>query len=87
MSNHSGGYMLNNVLEIAKDMEILDTIGKERTYEFVMSLIKLGRHYDCNDFEILEDIGQELGICYHCLKENEELECGICPKCKEELTR
>ena len=82
MSNHSGSYMLNEVLCTAKDMGIFETIGKEKTLEFTHELLKLGSKYDCNDGEILEDM-DELGICYCCLKENDDLEDGLCTECRE----
>ena len=81
MSNHSGSYMLNSVLCIAKDMGILETIGKQKTLEFTRELLKLGSKYDCNDGEILEDM-DELGICYCCLKETDDLEDGLCNECR-----
>ena len=82
MSNHSGSYMLNSVLYVAKDMGIFETIGKEKTLEFTRELLKLGSKYDCNDGEILEDM-DELGICYYCLKENDDLEDGLCNECRD----
>jgi hypothetical protein len=82
MSNHSGSYMLNDVLRTAKDMNIFESIGKEKSHEFALEIIKIGRHYDCNNGEILENIGAELEICYCCLKETDELDdYGLCKKC------
>ena len=82
MSNHSGSYMLNSVLTIAKDMGILEKIGEEKSYDFTLKLIELGRHYDCNTGEILEDIGYDLSICYYCLKKSKNLKHGLCEKCR-----
>ena len=82
MSNHSGSYMLNSVLCVAKDMGIFETIGKEKTLGFARELLKLGSKYDCNDGEILEDM-DELGICYCCLKETDDLEDGLCNECRD----
>ena len=39
MSNHSGSYMLNEVLCTAKDMGIFETIGKEKAQEFALIVI------------------------------------------------
>jgi hypothetical protein len=83
MSNHSGGYMLNSVLSIADDMGILNAIGKEKSRELVLKLIRIGQRSDCNSGEILEDIGQKLGMCYGCLKETDDLEDGLCKECIE----
>lgn len=74
--------MLNEVLYIAKDMGIFEAVGKEKTREFAMKLVKIGRDYDCNDGEVLEDIGEELGICYCCLKETDDIEDGRCKECR-----
>lgn len=82
MSNHSGSYMLNEVLCTAKDMGIFETIGKEKARKFALSLIEIGEDYDCNNGEILEDIGKELGICYCCLKGKCEVDySGLCKDC------
>lgn len=86
MSNHSGSYMLNNVLHKIKDMGIFESIGKKKSHEFALEVIKIGRHYDCNNGEILESIGNELGICYCCLEETYELDySGLCKDCGGEF--
>jgi hypothetical protein len=82
MSNHSGSHMLNEVLSKINNIGIFKTIGKEKTHQFVLEAIKIGREYDCNNGEILEDIGKELGICYCCLKEKCEVDySGLCKDC------
>lgn len=87
MSNHSGSYMLNDVLYIAKEIGIFEAIGEEKSRKFALELInKIGREYDCNDGEILESIGNELGICYCCLEETYELDySGLCKNCGGEF--
>ena len=82
MSNHSGGYMLNSVLEIAYNMGILECIGKESSREFVLKLVNMGIRHDCNTGEILEEIGEKLEICYSCLKETDDFEDGLCKECR-----
>lgn len=85
MSNHSGSFMLNEVICTAKDMGIFDAIGKEKAQEFALKLIEIGKDYDCNDGEILEEIGQELDICYCCLKKADYIDYGgLCKKCRGE---
>lgn len=82
MSNHSGSYMLNNTLNIAYKMGILESIGKDKACEFALNLVEMGRRYDCNNGEILEDIGERLGICYYCLKIADDFEDGLCKNCR-----
>lgn len=75
--------MLNDVLEIAKDMGIFEVIGKEKTREFVLKIVKLGSRQDCNNGEILAGVGDELGICYCCLNDTSDIEAGLCKQCRE----
>lgn len=82
MSNHSGSYMLNGVLKTAKEMGILETIGEDKSLEFARKLVELGRGYDCNTGEILEDIGEDLSLCYYCLEKSKDLEYGLCENCR-----
>lgn len=83
MSNHSGSYMLNSVLETANDMGILKKIGKKKTQEFILEVLDIARHYDCNPGEILEGIGQECGVCSCCSSASDDIdEEGLCPKCR-----
>lgn len=83
MSNHSGSYMLNNVLELCRENGILDALTKEARMKFFSDIVKLGCGYDCNEGEILEGIGEDYKICYLCLEEKDELENGICKECLE----
>ncbi len=48
MSNHSGSYMLNDVLEAADEYGLFGFLGKEKTASFVLEIIKIGYNYDCN---------------------------------------
>lgn len=81
MSNHSGSYMLNSVLFAAKEAGIFKLLGKEKSREFALELVSIGNMDDCNPGEILEEIGEELGICYCCSRKSDELENGLCKKC------
>lgn len=83
MSNHSGSYMLNEVLQIVIEKQIIKQEEKEKLREFALELLKLGRHYDCNDGEILENINEEIGICYCCWEATEDLQRGLCRTCRE----
>ncbi len=84
MSNHSGSYMLNDVLCTAKDMNIFETIGREKARKFALEIIKISRQYDCNYGEILDNnVGQEVGICYCCLAETDDIDDdGLCKECR-----
>ncbi|MEE4359370.1 MAG: hypothetical protein V2I97_23060 [Desulfococcaceae bacterium] len=82
MSNHGGSYMLNAVLELLEENDIFKMIGKDKTLELIKGIIKISHREDCNTGEILEDIGERLGICYYCLNYAENLEYGLCPECQ-----
>ncbi len=81
MSNHSGSYMLNNVLEMLEKQSVFEYLGKEKTRSLVHDIVNMSYQYDCNPGEILEDIGERVGICYYCLGSAEEFHDGICKKC------
>jgi len=83
MSNHSGSYMLNATIDTLQEMNILREIGKERTKKLVYELLEIGRQYDCNFAEIMQDF-DEIGICYDCLQESDDIEDGLCKKCRKE---
>lgn len=83
MSNHSGSFMLNNVLRLLDDhYNFFATLNKEETLKFVKKIIQIGISEDCNDSEILDEIGKKLGICYMCMEVAADInEDGICAKC------
>ncbi len=41
MSNHSGSYMLNNVLEMLEKQSIFDYLGKEKTRSLVHDIVNM----------------------------------------------
>lgn len=81
MSNHSGSYMLNDVINITDKLGILESIGIEKTREFILKLVDLGDGYDCNPGEILDRIDDEIGICSYCLEVKEKIRYGRCIEC------
>ncbi len=81
MSNHSGSYMLNAVLELLEQEQVFAMLGKEETVHLIQKIIGLSFEYDCNPGEILENIGERFGICYCCAKAAPELKDGLCEKC------
>jgi len=84
MSNHNGSYILHDTLYLLKNMDIFKEIGIKKTREFTLELIKLGRRYDGNPGEILQDIGEDIGICYYCLHESNDMKYGLCKECRKE---
>lgn len=87
MSNHSGSYMLNHVLEILEKRGVFKLVGKEATLDIIEDVVDMADDYDCNQGEILDGIGERLGICYQCLEYSDTLEYELCPKCNARLDR
>ena len=83
MSNHDGSYMLNTVLFLLKEQNVFDYLGKEKTLKFLNRIRDIGWDNDCNNGEILDKIGEQLGVCYTCWEYGGNLEYGICEKCRE----
>jgi hypothetical protein len=60
MSNHSGSYMLNEILELMEQEQIFGWLGKEKTQSLVRNITNTAcRKYDCNSGEIWL-----FGTCY-----------------------
>lgn len=87
MSNHEGSYMLNNVISLLKEENVFDLLGKEKTLNLLNKIRKIGCNYDCNNGEILENIGEELNVCYSCWNYSDELEYGNCKECRSHWIR
>jgi len=83
MSNHCGSYMLNGVLQILDEYDFFNTIGKDKTLSFIKKILKFSSDYDCNEGEILENIGEKLGICYYCVQFSDSIQVGLCLKCSD----
>lgn len=84
MSNHGGSYLLNGVITLLNQRDVFNTIGKDHTLSFIKEVIDLGHYHDCRVGEILEDIGEKLGICYNCIEFADSLtDSGWCVKCEE----
>lgn len=82
MSNHSGSYMLNNLLTMLERESYFARIGPDKTAEFVNEVVGLAIDYDGNPGEVLERIGERLGICYQCRRRSDLLKHGACPSCR-----
>lgn len=85
MSNHSGSYMLNEVLELMEKEQVFVQLGKEKTIHLVQKILGLSFRHDCNSGEILDGIGARLGICYGCAEVTQELTDGLCRKCRVDM--
>ena len=81
MSNHSGSYMLNSLLVMLERKSFFSKIGPARAAEFVSEILDLAFSYDGNSGEVLDGIGERLGICYQCCRRSDELEYGVCASC------
>lgn len=87
MSNHSGSHMLNHVLKTLDQYAVYDFLGKEKTALLVRDILKLSWNHDCNPGEILDGIGERLGICRYCQEPADEFQDGICKACHERYSR
>ncbi len=83
MSNHSGSYMLNEILKTLLSHSVFESLETEKTQSIVLALLKISNDYDCNPGEILEDIGERLGVCYCCSNAAQDFREGVCLNCYE----
>lgn len=81
MSNHSASYLLNDVLHMLEKRSVFELLGKQHTYELILEIIENADHYDCNQSEILLEIGPRLGICYLCLNKSDNIKNSLCEEC------
>ena len=82
MSNHSGSYLLNEVLHLLDQRGVFDLLGTQRTQDLVLEIVRLSRRYDCNSGEILDEMEQRVGICSWCLTAQPDLIDGVCSACR-----
>ena len=82
MSNHSGSYMLNSLLTMIERESFFSDFGPEKTAEFMFHIRRLVLDHDGNSGEVLDGIGERLGICFECFRQNEELHNGRCSSCR-----
>ena len=81
MSNHSGSYMLNEVLQLLEKEAAFNFWGRTKTQEIALKIVQIGHDYGCGSGEILEDIGARIGLCYACRKQADKLHNGLCKAC------
>ena len=83
MSDHSGSYMLNDIIQMLRDEQVLNIIGLEKSQQVITQIINIAcRTYDCNSGEILDGHTDYLNICYCCLSVTTDLDNGLCKKCR-----
>ena len=61
MSNHSGSYMLNDVLSLMLKQGIWDKLSKDQRQNFMEGIIKITDEYDGNAGEVVDGIADALG--------------------------
>ena len=82
MSNHSGSYMLNQVIEILDRHEMFSGIETTTAQTAIKEIIEMATNkYDCNRGEILEGYAQQFNLCYSCLADDANLDDGLCATC------
>lgn len=84
MSNHDGGCMLNEVLELLKAKGVFEKLGKAGAQEIILKVERIGEQHDCSPSEILEGIGGRMGICWWCRSPKEKIRDGICEECRKD---
>ena len=62
MSNRSGSYMLNSLLAMLERESYFSRVSPEKTTEFVSHVLGLAMDHDGNPGEVLDGIGERLGI-------------------------
>ncbi len=83
MSDHTGSYMLNDIIQMLRDEQVFNLIGLEKSQQLITKLVKIAtKDYDCNRGEILEGHTDYLSICYCCLAITTDLESGLCLSCR-----
>jgi hypothetical protein len=83
MSNHSGSYMLNDIIQLLNNEQVLNIIGLQKSQQVITQIVKIAsKDYDCNPGEILEGHTDYLHLCYCCLSIATDLESGLCLNCR-----
>jgi hypothetical protein len=86
MSNHSGSYMLNEIIGLLAREQVFDLLGKERTRRIVLEMLgRATREYDCNTGGILEGHGATVGLCCGCRSPADDVVADLCQKCRAQL--
>ena len=84
MANHAGGHMLNRVLRTLEGESVFEYLGRERTQNLTLNFLRLAEKYDCVAAEVLEGIGQRIGVCHRCERAADDFVDDGCRECHEE---
>ena len=88
MSNHWGSYMLNDVLRLLDAEGLFEDLGKERTQDITLKILRIGMENDGNANEVLDGMGPRTGVCFYCQRAVEEFaDDEWCKECHEEHLR
>jgi hypothetical protein len=82
MSNHSGSDMLNDLLKLMDQEHRFDGLGMEKTQSLIRKCVGMAQAYDCNGGESLEHLTDRFQLCYSCLAKTQDLNDGLCPRCR-----
>ncbi len=87
MSNHSGSYMINELLHEINSTGLFSHLLDEARVKFIGKVIQIGRSYDCNLAEIIdEELACLLSVCRYCGKTKPEIgKGGYCVACRTEI--
>ncbi len=86
MSNHSGGRMLNKVLNMLNQEQVFASVDQSKKQSIIREIVNLASwQYDCNSGEILEGLTDEFEMCYGCLESSNNLEDGLCENCRSQF--
>lgn len=66
MSEHTGSYILNDVLCTLSRQTFFKLLPLETRRSLANQILGIGLSYDCNECEILDGVGSSVGICEHC---------------------
>jgi hypothetical protein len=77
--------MLNEILQVMEEDKVFERLGSKKTASLIQKIIHISLDYDCNQGEILDGIGEKLGICRYCAKSSRKLTDGLCQDCRVEM--
>lgn len=80
--------MLNQVLHLLEERHFFESLGRKKTMNFVKEVLEVGCEWGCADGEVLDGVGQRLGICHCCHDYHNPADfkgdSGICKVCRRE---
>jgi len=83
VSNHSGSYMLNDVISILRKYKVFNSLSDIEKRKLTDEILDIGD--DTNSGEILEGHELFLGICGVCCKEDVPIsQYGLCEECEKD---